>query len=345
MGPGGMQPVLPNGMMMAMQAMRPSDHYPRQAGTCAWYTPKKKHGFITPDEVGAPDIFVHASDLGATELAEGDRVEYGVADFNGRPKAIDVIVTSAPVRAVNEHGVPTEDAAIAFEFDPAKRYLGRVLWYVAAKSMGFIKPDEDVGAPDLFVHASDLGELVLNEGDRVEYRIARFNKRPKAVEVIKLHEDNPPPRRDPFVSSAGWGEPPVPVERPLGDDGTSDSLVAALQAVGAELSDADSLALRREEVTLDLVTLLEEDDIADLGLEMDPERFRRAVQRIRFRGVVRGAPGVAPGFGSAVQSPHNGAQSPPFVPAAQQQHATAAQPWLEQHVGHAPSPTSVVRDA
>ena len=35
MGPGGMQPVLPNGMMMAMQAMRPSDHYPRQAGTRA----------------------------------------------------------------------------------------------------------------------------------------------------------------------------------------------------------------------------------------------------------------------------------------------------------------------
>ena len=88
-------------------------------------------------------------------------MEYGVADFNGRPKAIDVIVTSAPVRArppalarkkgnafalsrflslskrarassrcvrsacahqaVNEHGVPTEDAAIAFESSSPRR--------------------------------------------------------------------------------------------------------------------------------------------------------------------------------------------------------------------------------
>ncbi|KAH8050770.1 molybdopterin synthase [Aureococcus anophagefferens] len=51
-------------------------------------------GFIKPDEPDASDIFVHDSDLrpGTGLLSEGDAVEYGLAIFRGRNKAVDVIL-------------------------------------------------------------------------------------------------------------------------------------------------------------------------------------------------------------------------------------------------------------
>ena len=57
-------------------------------GVCQWFD--KKHGFIKPDGGGA-DIFVHQMDLRAgTEITQGDAVEFGTADYNGRDKAVDV---------------------------------------------------------------------------------------------------------------------------------------------------------------------------------------------------------------------------------------------------------------
>ncbi|KAH8058457.1 hypothetical protein JL721_9478 [Aureococcus anophagefferens] len=66
----------------------------RFRGTVLWYTAKKKMGFIKPDEPDASDIFVHDSDLrpGTGLLSEGDAVEYGLAIFRGRNKAVDVIL-------------------------------------------------------------------------------------------------------------------------------------------------------------------------------------------------------------------------------------------------------------
>ena len=66
----------------------------RFRGTVLWYSAKKKMGFIKPDEPAASDIFVHDSDLrpGTALLREGDAVEYGLADFRGRKKAVDVIL-------------------------------------------------------------------------------------------------------------------------------------------------------------------------------------------------------------------------------------------------------------
>ncbi|KAK7250066.1 molybdopterin synthase [Aureococcus anophagefferens] len=66
----------------------------RFRGTVLWYTAKKKMGFIKPDEPDASDIFVHDSDLrpGTALLSEGDAVEYGLAIFRGRNKAVDVIL-------------------------------------------------------------------------------------------------------------------------------------------------------------------------------------------------------------------------------------------------------------
>lgn len=53
----------------------------REIGTVKWFDEKKGFGFITRD-AGGEDIFVHYSAItgqGFRSLAEGDRVEFGVA--------------------------------------------------------------------------------------------------------------------------------------------------------------------------------------------------------------------------------------------------------------------------
>ena len=63
---------------------------PRRRGVCQWFDPERKHGFIKPDGASA-DLFVHQMDLRAgTEITQGDAVEFGTADYNGRDKAVDV---------------------------------------------------------------------------------------------------------------------------------------------------------------------------------------------------------------------------------------------------------------
>ena len=62
----------------------------RRQGVCQWFDPERKHGFIKPDGASA-DIFVHQMDLRAgTEITQGDAVEFGTADYQGREKAVDV---------------------------------------------------------------------------------------------------------------------------------------------------------------------------------------------------------------------------------------------------------------
>mmetsp|Transcript_19726 Transcript_19726/g.25542 ORF Transcript_19726/g.25542 Transcript_19726/m.25542 type:complete len:308 (-) Transcript_19726:545-1468(-) len=73
-------------------------HHPdeRFTGSVLWYTSKKKHGFIKPDAPNVADIFVHALDIReGYSIAEDDRVEYGVGEFQGRSKATDVIQLTA----------------------------------------------------------------------------------------------------------------------------------------------------------------------------------------------------------------------------------------------------------
>jgi cold shock CspA family protein len=233
----------------------PPPHKPkdgRKCGVCAWFEPSKKMGFIRQDEGG--DIFVHASDLrDGVSIEEGDRVEYAVAQFKDRNKAIDVvpisqIVSTTPEEdasdGTQEEEVPVFDATdfpslggAARPGAPAawgasavpssltappvvapaplvakrpapppspprpastsndgekkdqgisqKRKTGVCLWYILKKRHGFIKPDEG-GASDIFVHASDLRDGAIEEGDRVEYAVAKFKDRVKAVDVTVL---------------------------------------------------------------------------------------------------------------------------------------------------------------
>ena len=84
----------------------------RRTGVCQSYVPMKKYGFIKPDEAGGSDIFVHANDIreGAV-ISEGDLVEYGVAQYKGRVKAVDVTKLDKPRAAGAKGAAPARAAA------------------------------------------------------------------------------------------------------------------------------------------------------------------------------------------------------------------------------------------
>jgi CspA family cold shock protein len=61
---------------------------------------------------------------------------------------------------------------------------GKVKWYNAMKSFGFIEVE---GSRDVFVHRNALEPgTTLNEGDEVEFEIEESPKGPQAVNVKKV---------------------------------------------------------------------------------------------------------------------------------------------------------------
>ena len=64
---------------------------------------------------------------------------------------------------------------------------GVVKFFNPHSSFGYIIQDD--GSEDLYVHAKALGAVpggVLQAGDKVEYRVAVFNERPRAKDVRVL---------------------------------------------------------------------------------------------------------------------------------------------------------------
>lgn len=58
-------------------------------GTVKWFSIRKGHGFITPDE-GTRDVFVHYKAIegeGYRSLSEGDRVNYELVQTEKGPQA------------------------------------------------------------------------------------------------------------------------------------------------------------------------------------------------------------------------------------------------------------------
>ena len=62
-------------------------------GTVKWFNDRKGFGFITPDEAGRPDLFVHYSGIagsGFRTLEEGARVEFEVREGRKGLEAFNV---------------------------------------------------------------------------------------------------------------------------------------------------------------------------------------------------------------------------------------------------------------
>ena len=62
-------------------------------GTVKHFNIEKGYGFITGED--GKDVFVHHSDIfmpGFKKLIDGQTVEYDVKEYEGRKKAIDVVV-------------------------------------------------------------------------------------------------------------------------------------------------------------------------------------------------------------------------------------------------------------
>lgn len=63
-------------------------------------------------------------------------------------------------------------------------YCGRVKWFNVVKGFGFVTTDQ---GKDIFIHKTDVPEqLVIKEGDRIEFELAQTQKGHKAVNIAKL---------------------------------------------------------------------------------------------------------------------------------------------------------------
>jgi CspA family cold shock protein len=67
----------------------------------------------------------------------------------------------------------------------SERQTGVVKWFDAKKGIGFI---QRVGAPDVFVHFSDIISVVrsFEKGEAVEFTVKPGPRGPTAVDVVRL---------------------------------------------------------------------------------------------------------------------------------------------------------------
>lgn len=154
-------------------------------GTVSWYDDTKGFGFVLPDG-GGDDVFVHVSALGPglTELAEGARVTYDVVAGDKGPNArnVQLVRGSGGARAATDRGRSSRPSGSGA---PVRGGEGTVARYDADRGFGFITPD--AGGADLFVHVSVVrGAEVLEEGDRVRFKIRQSDRGPQADGVERV---------------------------------------------------------------------------------------------------------------------------------------------------------------
>lgn len=170
---------------LGAQAARPGVPSDGADGTVSWYDDTKGFGFVAPDG-GGDDVFVHVSALGRglTELVEGARVTYDVVAGDRGPNArnVQLVRGSGGARGASDRGRPGRRPASG---GPVRGGEGTVARYDEERGFGFITPDD--GGADLFVHVSVVrGDEVLEEGDRVRYRVRQSDRGPQADGVELL---------------------------------------------------------------------------------------------------------------------------------------------------------------
>jgi cold shock protein len=70
-----------------------SEQSERIVGTVKWFSDEKGFGFISPDDEGAADVFVHYKAINGTgrrSLFEGQRVSFSISQGQKGPQANDV---------------------------------------------------------------------------------------------------------------------------------------------------------------------------------------------------------------------------------------------------------------
>lgn len=166
---------------------------PTVNGTVKWYDAIKGYGFIARDD-GGEDLFVHRSAVGYDGLNEGDRVSFAVVrGLKGtNAEQVRVIETSTlPPRAPRAANGGGRDrfqddrgwgGGGAFDdYDTLPLQTGTIKRYDAEKGYGFITPDD--GSTDVFIHRTSAGVTAIGPGDRIEFRLGRGPKGPRAEQV------------------------------------------------------------------------------------------------------------------------------------------------------------------
>ncbi|MHA7133785.1 cold-shock protein [Oerskovia turbata] len=190
--PGEKGPQADHLLPLAAEAPRPASD--GADGTVSWYDEVKGFGFVAPD-AGGGDVFVHVSALGhgLTELSEGDRVTYDVVEGDKGPNARNVQLARGNGGARGAGNGRGADRGFdrgrsdrpGTSARPVRGGEGTVARYDEERGFGFITPDD--GGLDLFVHVSVVrGDEVLEEGDRVRYKVRQSDRGPQAdgVELI-----------------------------------------------------------------------------------------------------------------------------------------------------------------
>ena len=84
-------------------------------GKVKWYDTERGFGFIASDDGG--EVFLHASALpaGVTQIKQGTRVEFGVADGRRGPQALSVALLDPLPSVAKAKRRPADEMAVVVE--------------------------------------------------------------------------------------------------------------------------------------------------------------------------------------------------------------------------------------